>query len=359
MPPIRVPPPPRCASHSTHAGIRTGSGWHETPRARHASLRESAAMSAPFRESEFIAWATARVDAAPAGSRVDAAAPTATGPDAVARDTRAAFRPLVGPGDDAAVLADGTVLCMDATVEGTHFIAGTAPELVVRKALGRPLSDLCAMGAVPETVHVAALLPAGSDGRALAAAIAHWCAAFGVALAGGDTKRSPPGCLAFAVAASGHCRGGPPWLRSGGRPGDRLWVSGPLGGAGGGRHLRVQPRTDVVAALRAAAIPVSAALDLSDGLLRNLRQLCVASGCGAVVDAARVPVHADVPPHGDRLAAALGDGEDFELLLALPPQVHPPAGLCEIGALTQDGTLWLLRDGARTPWPAGGYEHEF
>ncbi|HTE05911.1 MAG TPA: thiamine-phosphate kinase, partial [Planctomycetota bacterium] len=291
----------------------------------------------------FIAWALAAAAPRPGAS---------PGP-------QAASLPRVGPGDDAAVLADGTVLCMDATVQGAHFLAGTAPDLVVRKALGRPLSDLCAMGAVPETVHVAALLPPGSDGPALAAALGAWCRAFGVALAGGDTKRSPPGCLAFAVAASGHCRGGAPWLRSGGRPGDRLWVSGPLGGAGGGRHLAVRPRTDIVAALRAAAVPVSAAMDLSDGLLRNLRQLCAASGCGAVVDAARVPVHADVPAAGDALAAALGDGEDYELLLALPPHVEPPAGLCEIGTLTQDEALWLLRDGARTPWPAGGYEHEF
>jgi thiamine-monophosphate kinase len=303
-------------------------------------------VSASFRESEFIAWATAR----PAGGFPAASLPPAL---------------VVGPGDDAAVLADGTVLCLDATVEGTHFAPGTEAGLVARKALGRALSDLCAMGATPQTVHVGALLPPGCDGPALAAALAHWAAAFGVALAGGDTKRAPAGCLAFAVAASGRCRGGPPWLRSGGRPGDRLWVTGPLGGAGAGRHLRVRPRTDVVAALRGAAVPVHACLDLSDGLLRNLRQLCEASGCGAEVEASALPVHADVAKDRDRIAAALGDGEDFELLLALPPEVRlpealaGPAGACEIGRLTQDVALWLVRDGARTPWPEGGYEHEF
>ncbi len=291
-------------------------------------------MSRPFRESEFIAWLTA-------------------GRGGPTGDVR------VGPGDDAAVFADGTVLCLDATVEGSHFLAGTDPDLVVRKALGRPLSDLCAMGALPETVHVGALLPPGSDGRALAAALVRWAERFGVVIAGGDTKRSPPGCLAFAVAARGRCHGGPPWLRSGGRPGDRLWVSGPLGGAGLGRHLAVQPRTDVVAELRASGVPVHACLDLSDGLSRNLRQLCAASGCGAVVEAAAIPIHADVPADGDRLKAALGDGEDFELLLALPSGISSPAGLCEIGTLTQALSLWLLRDGVQSPWPAGGFEHEF
>ena len=180
-----------------------------------------------------------------------------------------------------------------------------------------------------------------------------------MALAGGDTKRSPPGCLALAVAASGHCRGGPPWLRSGGRPGDWLCVSGPLGGAGAGRHLRVTPRRDVVAALRGGGVPVHACLDLSDGLLRNLRQLAVASGCGARVEAALLPVHPDVGPDRDGVEAALRDGEDFELLLALPAGGPLPPGLVRIGSLTEDPALWLEREGASEPWPPGGFEHEF
>jgi thiamine-monophosphate kinase len=138
-------------------------------------------------------------------------------------------------------------------------------------------------------------------------------------------------------------------------------VSGPLGGAAAGRHLRVTPRTDVVELLRARGTAVHACLDLSDGLCRNLRQLCAASRCGAVVDAARIPVHADVAPGRDGVQAALFDGEDFELLLALAPAGELPPGLVEIGALTEDPALWLAQAAgpARSPWPAGGYEHEF
>jgi len=265
----------------------------------------------------------------------------------------------VDPGDDAAVLADGTVLTVDAVTEGVHFRSGTPPGLVARQALGRPLSDLCAAGAVPQQVLVAALLPPGCDGPGLAQAFNAQAREFGVAIIGGDTKRTAPGALAFAVTAVGRCPSGTPWRRSGARPGDRLCVSGPLGGAGLGRNLRITPRVDVVRALRAAGAPVHAATDISDGLSRNLALLCAASGVGARVDSQRLPIHADVEAGRDALQAALGDGEDYELLLALAPGVPLPAGLVEIGALTADPALRLLRDGREGPLPRLGYEHAF
>ncbi len=292
-------------------------------------------MPMSFRESQFIGWATSGL------------ADLAAGPL------------LVGPGDDAAVLEDGTVICMDATVEGAHFEPGTPADLVLRKALGRPLSDLCAMGARAQTVHVAALLPPGCDGRALAGALSRWCRAFDVALAGGDTKRAQPGGLAFAVAATGRCAEGEPWRRSGARAGDRLVVSGPLGGARSGRHLRVTPRADVVAALRERGTEVHACLDLSDGLGRNLPQLCAASRVGAVIEADALPVHADVEAGRDRVLAALDDGEDFELLLAVPAAAVLPDGLLAIGTVTAGGGVLLRRDGRLQSWPGTGYEHEF
>lgn len=285
-----------------------------------------------FREGDFVRWITAGM----------------------------AGRVPMGPGDDAAMLPDGTVLAMDAVTEGVHFLPGTPSELVARKALGRPLSDLCAAGALPEQVLVAALLPAGCDGEGLARAFNAEARRLGLAIIGGDTKRSLSSGLAFAVTAAGRCPGGtPPWRRSGARPGDRLLVSGPLGGAGGGRHLRVTPRADVVAALRAAATPVHAATDLSDGLARNLSLLCAASGVGARVDAARLPVHADVAAGRDPVEAALGDGEDYELLLALPPGGPAPPGLVDVGEVTPGPGLLLARGGRDQPWPALGYEHAF
>jgi len=264
----------------------------------------------------------------------------------------------VGPGDDAAQLPDGTLVAVDAVVEGVHFVPGTAPERIARKALGRPLSDLCAMGGVGEVVFVAALVPPGLSALELAQALNAWARRFGVILGGGDTKRAPEGALALAVTAVGRCAG-PPWLRSGGRPGDRLYVSGPLGGAAAGRHLDVTPRADVVAALRSAGTEVHACIDLSDGLGRNLALLCEASRVGACVEASAVPVHADVEPGRDRLLAALGDGEDYELLLALPEQARAPAGLVPIGVLTAERTLTLRRREGLEPWPAVGYEHAF
>jgi thiamine-monophosphate kinase len=263
----------------------------------------------------------------------------------------------VGPGDDAAVLADGTVLTADAITEGVHFVSGTAPELLARKALGRPLSDLCAAGAEPQQVLVVALLPPGCDGPALAAAFNAEARRLRVAIIGGDTKRTAPGALSFAVTAVGRCASGTPWRRRGARPGDALFVSGPLGGAGGGRHLQVTPRTDVVAALRGARTPVHAATDLSDGLARNLRLLCAASEVGAVVEAEALPVHADVAPGRDGVLAALGDGEDYELLLALPPGGTPPLGLTRIGTVTAGRELLLHREGLVRPLPDTGYEH--
>jgi thiamine-monophosphate kinase len=265
----------------------------------------------------------------------------------------------VGPGDDAAVLDDGTVIAVDALVEGVHFEPGTPLERVARKAIGRPLSDLCAMGARPELLFVAAMIPRGVDALELSSALNARARAWGLTIAGGDTTRAGRGGLALAVTAVGRCDGGPPWTRAGGRPGDRLVVSGALGGAAAGRHLELEPRRDIVEALRSGCVDVHAAIDLSDGLGRNLPLLCAASGTGARVDADLLPVHRDVGPGRDPVSAVLGDGEDYELLLALPPGTGLPPGLRAIGELTLDSTMTLVVAGRPGPWPGGGYEHEF
>lgn len=264
----------------------------------------------------------------------------------------------VGPGDDAAVLADGTVIGLDTIVEGVHFDSGSPLELVARKALGACLSDLCAMGAEAHAVFVSAQLTPGCDGKALARALAEWCRHFGVVLAGGDTVATPPGSLALSVTAVGRCSG-PPWLRSGGQPGDLLVVTGPLGGSRVGRHLRVQPRQDVVALVREIGLDVHACLDLSDGLGTDLPRLCEASGSGALVVAENLPIHPDVAPGRDGVAAALGDGEDFELLLALPAGAPLPAGWTAIGTLLAQGPIDLERQGVRCAWPETGHVHRF
>jgi len=265
----------------------------------------------------------------------------------------------LGPGDDAALLPDGTLLSVDCVVEGVHFDPGTAPSSIARKALGRPLSDLAAMGAEPLALLVAAMLPPGCDAAGLADGLADWSQRFGVPLVGGDTCRGAPGALALCVTAAGRCAQGAPWLRSGGRPGDSLHVSGPLGGARAGRHLAVSPRFDLVVALRDAGVVVHAAIDVSDGLARNLAILARASGCGARLQASAIPVHDEARTAPDPLRSVLVEGEDFELLLALPAGQPVPPGLVAIGELQAGETLTLERAGVVLPWPGEGHEHEF
>lgn len=267
----------------------------------------------------------------------------------------------VGPGDDAAVLPGGLVVTVDTLVAGTHFDADADLDRVARKAVGVSASDCAAMGAAPWLVFHSVAIPSGLDAGVLAASLGRWSTRFGLAVAGGDTVASD--ALVVTTTVVGRLGDAAPWLRSGARPGDVLCVSGPLGGSLAGRHLDVTPRADAAHALRAADAPVTACLDLSDGLARDLPRLVEASGVGAVVDAVAVPIHADVAadlPDAARLAAALGDGEDFELLATLAADAPPPAGWTRIGEITDvEAGLVLRRDGRDEPWPTGGFEHVF
>lgn len=299
-------------------------------------------LAAGFTEEDFIRWVTA-----PAG--------------AAAGDEEPSQGALpVGPGDDAAWLADGTIVCVDTVVEGVHFAPGARPEDIARKALGACLSDVCAMGATAETVLVSVQLPRGSDGRALARGLSHWARHFGVRLAGGDTVSAGAGVLALAVTATGHLPPGTrPWLRSGAGVGDLLAVSGALGGAQQGRHLAPTPRADLVSELRVAGTAVHAAMDLSDGLALDLPRLLEASGVGAAINGCDVPIHRDVPEQGDRLLAALTDGEDFELLLALDGSCKVPDGTTAIGRVSASGLTLRDGNGHALPWPREGFRHGF
>ena len=292
----------------------------------------------------------------------------------------------LGIGDDAAVLEfiGPLVACADLVAEGTHFsldphAAGfAAPERVGRKALAVNLSDFAAMDAVPRAalVCVTHRRSLGYDFAARVHAGLAACAdEFAVAVCGGDTA-THDGPLTVAVTLLGTPRRaveGEPRVvtRSGGRPGDVLLVTGELGGSlASGRHLTFPPRLAEAAALCDAA-DVHAMLDLSDGLARDLPRLLAASAAsgtrGADVNADAVPASAGATP-----AAAWGDGEDFELLLAVPPAdaarllSDPPAVFGERRCrLTAIGTLSDLpglrvTDGRGDRWhPPPGYEHAF
>ena len=260
------------------------------------------------------------------------------------------FRRLAGPGsldlsDDAAVFdpppGRQLVAAADAMVEGVHFLPDDPPETIGAKLLRVNLSDLAAMGAAPLGYLLTVALPRGTpDGwtAAFAAGLAADGERFGIHALGGDTV-STPGPATFSLTILGTVAPGAALRRGGARPGDRVWVSGTLGdGALGLRVLRnelapdaaghlarryrlPEPRLALGAALSGVA---RAAMDVSDGLVQDLGHLCRASGCGAAVEAALLPLsdaaRAAVGADPALLSLALTGGDDYELLFAAPPE---------------------------------------
>lgn len=238
-----------------------------------------------------------------------------------------------GPDDCAHVAADGQRLAFstDAFAEGTHFLPDADPRLVARKALSASLSDLAASACRARWALVSLCLAKGLPeawAAGFAEGMAETASEYGVAVVGGDTTSSPHGTF-VSVTVVGEPLPGGPLLRSGARPGQVLAVTGELGGSIEGRHLEPVARLREMAWLMAFCRELggefmpSAAMDISDGLGLDLTRLCRESGVGAVVDAEAVPVSAAA----ERLARttglrpldhAMADGEDFELLVAMP-----------------------------------------
>ncbi len=289
----------------------------------------------------------------------------------------------LGPGDDAALLraSRGHDLCatVDEVREGVHFTRRFSLEDIGHKALAVNLSDLAAMGARPRWFLCALELPHGSDRRSIvriAAGMMSLAGEHGCLLAGGNLCRGPG--IAITVTALGEVPRGRALRRDGLRPGDLLAVTGALGGAalglqrlsrGGGRagalrQLRPAPRVRAGLSARGLA---SAAIDVSDGLLQDLGHLCERSGCGAEVDPSRLPLDPALRGRPDGLALALGGGEDYELILGVPPRRFPllrrrieRAGvpLTVIGEATRRPGLRLLGAGGAPALPAvRGFRH--
>jgi thiamine-monophosphate kinase len=249
----------------------------------------------------------------------------------------------VGIGDDACVLAGGLVASTDVLVDGVHFDAARmSASDIGHRAAAASLSDMAAMGAKPVCLLAGFGIPAGF---AAAAQLAAGMAEHGVALVGGDLSRSP--VLVVSVTALGRAER--PVLRSGGRPGDLLVVTGALGGqAAGGYVRRVTPR---LAEGRALATVATAMLDLSDGIATDVRRLAAASGTGAVVELERLP-----RAPGVTIEQAATGGEDYELLAAVPDGVPVPVAVTVVGRLTDTGEVVLL-DGAGAARALCGWDH--
>jgi thiamine-monophosphate kinase len=196
-------------------------------------------------------------------------------------------------------------------------------------------------------------------------------AEYEMAIAGGDTN-SWNGPLVISVTAVGECQEERELRRSGALPGDAILVTGEFGGSILGKHFDFTPRVHEARWLVEHA-EVHAAIDVSDGLSLDLSRLATASGCGALVELDRIPIApaaSDLAQSRDdgvtALDHALGDGEDFELLLAVPPEQaeelarSQPLGvpLTRIGTFVAEPGLWAQQaDGKRAPLAPRGYEH--
>jgi thiamine-monophosphate kinase len=235
---------------------------------------------------------------------------------------------VLGPGDDAALLrpTPGTHLCVttDALRDGVHFGSFFRPREIGHKALAVNLSDLAAMGARPRWFTVALELASGFDAARLdgiAQGMARLAAEYGCVLVGGNVIRGD--ALALTICALGEVPAGRALRRDGLRAGDLIAVSGQLGVAafglrrlrsgrrrGASAQLRPEPRVALGIAARGLA---NAAIDLSDGLARDLHRMLEASGCGAELWADALPTSAAVGRSSDRLSLCLHGGEDYEL----------------------------------------------
>jgi thiamine-monophosphate kinase len=229
--------------------------------------------------------------------------------------------PAAGPGDDCAVIDPGPqadtlqLLKTDALVGGIHFLTDTPPRAVGWKAAARVISDFAAMGGRPERFLITLALPPETTVswvEDVYRGIGDCLEAFGAVLAGGETSSVPTGSASvISVAATGSVPRQQLVLRSTGKPGQSLLVTGTLGGSIHGKHLDFTPRVREAVWLVSRHKP-AAMMDISDGLAKDLPRLAKASACGFILDRSSLPLHS-----GCTVSQALEDGEDFELLIAI------------------------------------------
>lgn len=302
------------------------------------------------------------------------------------------FRPLAGPGaldlgDDAAILTPPAgrelVIAADAMVAGVHFLPNDKPDLIARKLLRTNLSDLAAMGATPLGYLMTVSVPRDTPDAwfaGFAAGLAQDQREYGIFLLGGDTT-STPGPVSLALTILGHVAPGQALRRTGARPGDGIWVSGTIGDGALGllaatgkladptghladRYRLPQPRIALGQRLYGIA---TAAMDVSDGLVQDLGHLCRAGGLAAEIDAVRVPLSAPAREAG-QLERCLTGGDDYELLLAVPPdraaalaQAASASGVpvTYIGLFETGSPAVIVRaaDGTAMPVGSAGWSH--
>ena len=249
-------------------------------------------------------------------------------------------------GDDCAVLPSPTnqdlLFTTDFTIEGVHFTRQSSAEDIGRRAAARSLSDIAAMGGTPRYCLVSIALAPWTNERWLSGfyrGLHRVLRAAKTKLAGGDTSHANQ--FVCDVMICGVAPKGKALRRDGARPGDSIYVSGPLGGW---RLKRtIAPRLEAGRKLIGKA---TACMDISDGLALDLQRLCLASGVAAELEV--IPLLARAT-----LQNALHDGEDYELLYTAPPKVRVPG--IRIGTMTkgQPGAVRYLGE----PLAPLGYDH--
>ena len=291
--------------------------------------------------------------------------------------------------DDAALVdvpaGQQLVIAKDAIVAEVHFLADDPPDLIAGKLLRVNLSDLAAMGAEPLGYLTALVRPKDiTDAwlRRFAAGLMVDQQRFGCHLLGGDTT-STQGPLTLSLTILGLVPRGQALLRSGAKVGDDVWVSGTLGDAALGlrvlrglaasedetlalvdRYRTPRPRLALGRALRGLA---TAAIDVSDGLVADLGHICETSGVGAAIEVARLPLSPVARGIPGAREAALGGGDDYELLFTVPParrgEVERLAskldhGLTRIGRIEAGHAVQVLDpDGSARPLDRLGWRH--
>ena len=305
---------------------------------------------------------------------------------ASARHGRGRVRIGIGVGDDCAVLrvppGHELLLTTDFSLEGVHFRRDWhSPESIGHRCLARGLSDIAAMGGEPFAAFLSLALPpkmpqAWVDG--FLRGLLRLARQFKVTLAGGDTAASPSAVMADIVVL-GSVPKGHAVLRSGARPGDRIYVTGALGGSAAAlrllesgkkiapalfpAHFFPRPRVHAGQALRRNRL-ASAMIDLSDGLSTDLSHICQESGVGAEVWEGAVP-RASLGKAAEQVTIedALHGGEDYELLFTARPKTSVPRSIAGveitcIGEIVRGKKIsLLLRNGRRTALEPHGWEH--
>lgn len=289
---------------------------------------------------------------------------------------------MVGPGDDAAVLAGGWVVSTDLSVEDVHFRRSWLSDKEIGyRAAASAVSDLAAMAAEPIGVLLSCAAPRGGavDVAAIQAGVRALASEVGVCVIGGDLSRSP-GPLVLDIVALGRAEW--PVQRDGAEPGDHVWVTGRLGAAAaavrsweGGESptgalreafARPKPRLEEARCLVEQEV-VDAMIDLSDGLVGDVGHIAAASGVAITLESEQIPIAAALS-HLDRSAAldfALRGGEDYELCFVTDPGAVDAESFLErfgvevtrVGTVSEGEGVWLAREDGSREELAGGFDH--